>query len=290
MATMGFCAFGSAASAQIITTSVPRAASAASPATTGDKKFAVHVMYGLLTQWRFNEIFVGANDFFIDFGNFRGKPRSDLLVAGEVAVALGRDASFGVGGWYNKVGKVTYSFKAVGITLSSGKVAFNEGILDGDLTLDEQHVNFFYKSFGVQAGVVRTRSEIIDSHILKEDGVDIAAKGFRLGTVEEVTKSTDYDFYGVYKVAGGVGYPWGISVGAGVYYKKGNLDTASRGAEDSTVFSAFATGSITLGKGLGFDVSYWYIGRTKATRGEGNNILGDDASRLMVGLGYTFSR
>ena len=53
--------------------------------------------------------------------------------------------------------------------------------------------------------------------------------------------------------------------------------------------SGFVTASVGVFRGLGIDASYWYVGKTKASRGSEAFVTSDAASRFTIGLGYTFS-
>jgi hypothetical protein len=292
-------ALAAPASAQIIATSIPREDTGGGTGSNAERRFALHLMASPLTKWRINEILFGQANFdvrtFTDFGILTGTPNSDFLLAGEMAFKAGDNWTIGAGGWYNKVGKVQYDFDvATLITLGPCCDELLDtdnltGTLDGDLNLAEGHVNVFYKSFGIQTGLVHVSSEISNSRIATSS--DPTNIGRRLGSVEGQTNSvTDWDLYGVYKTGGGDTRPWALSLGAGIYRKKGSTESAQRLGESQTVPSGFVTASVGLFKGLGVDASFWYIGKTEAARGSDALVTSDAASRFTLGIGYTFSR
>jgi hypothetical protein len=296
LAAAGLCLMASTASAQIIMTSIPRLSATAQ--TTGggrdggEKKFAVHVMGSPMSLWKYNELAGGPvrNSSLFDVALFKGTPSSDFLLAGETVFKVGRDFSIGVGGWHNKVGKVTYGFGVATFDEYFDLVDIASGTLDGDLTLSEGHVSFFYKSVGVQAGVVHTNSKLTSSTILSSEAFPWA-EGTALQSIEENNSVNDWDLYGVYKYSGDTKRPFGVSVGAGLYGKQGNTKSAQRAAEDQVVFSSFVTGTIDIYKGFGVDASYWYIAKTKADLlGLTVPLVADPASRFTFGVSYSFSR
>ncbi len=292
-------ALAAPASAQIIATSIP-GEGAAGGGTGSGKRFALHLMASPLSKWRYNEIATGATlngpgtVLLVDSGVFTGTPNSDYLLAGEMAFKLSDSWSVAVGGWYNKVGKVTYDFdiETVGFSLATGDfisdVDHLTGTLDGDLKVSEGHAAIFYRSVGIQGGIVHTNSTITNSRIAtSRSPINV---GEALGTIEGSNKANDMDLYGVYKLGGGESaHPWGISLGAGVYRKKGTTESSQRAAEDQTVPSGFVTASVGVFKGLGVDASLWYVGKTKASRGDQAFVTSDAASRFTIGIGYTFS-
>ncbi len=298
LAAAGLCLVGSTASAQIIMTSIPRlsaTAQATGGGTTsgGEKKFALHVMGSPMSLWKYNELAGGpvrTNDSLFDIALFKGSPSSDFLLAGETVFKVGRDFSIGVGGWHNKVGKVTYGFGVATFDESFELVDIASGTLDGDLTLSEGHVSFFYKDVGVQAGIVHTNSKLTSSKILASEIFEDSI-GKPLQSIEENNTANDWDLYGVYKYSGDAKRPFGVSVGAGLYGKQGNTKSAQRSAEDQVVFSSFVTGTVDVYKGFGLDASYWYIAKTKADLlGLAVPLVADPASRFTFGVSYSFSR
>lgn len=299
IAILGLGAFVAPASAQIIATSIPRADSGGKAA---EKKFAFHVLAAPLAKWKYGEVFIGDIGPDLAVGTVQAKPNSDFLLAGEVAFKAGRHWTVGVGGWYNKVGNTTYGF--------DGDVLFSDGFgqmtvdLGGDLTIYEGHANLFFKDIGIQAGVVRTSGTIGDNAKYKTftfDGqpfkcTDLLSASDCNNNAIDVFKgnTTDWDVFAVYKHAWGGKSPLSISLGAGGYRKQGSSDTPLRSTDSTTVFTAFATASVSVYKGLGLDASFWYIDKTDATKGEGSlaskSAGTDSQSRFTIGLGYTFSK
>lgn len=286
------------ASAQIISTSIPKADAAGQ---AQEKKFALHVMASPLSKWRYNEIVAGAweddfGDLHSDIGLFSGTPNSDFLLAGEAVVRAGRSITIGFGGWYNKVGKVNYDFNVNTYNFDTGTLEDNvTGTLQGDLKLTEGHASVFYKDIGVQAGVVRTKSTLTASQIRTSNFPDNIGQPLGSIEVDENSSATDWDLYGVYKYSGQTrgqsGRPFGLSAGAGIYNKQGSTESAQRSAEDQVVFSSFFTGTVDVYKGLGVDVSYWYIAKTEADFGTGTPVSSEKATnRFTIGVSYTFSK
>jgi len=299
LAGLGVLALAGPASAQIIATSIPLEGGSG-PGGGAEKRFALHLMASPLSKWTYNEVATGAtlnaagDTLLIDTGVFSGKPNSDMLLAGEAVFKLSDSWNVAVGGWYNKVGNVTYDFdiQTIGIDIGSGDFIEDldhlTGTLDGDLTVFEGHAAIFYKNFGVQGGIVNTKSEITNSNI--ETGNVPANIGEPLGSIEGSNTANDWDLYSVYKFGGSGDHPWGVSLGAGIYVKKGTTESSQRLSESQTVPTAFVTASFNIFKGLGIDASYWYVGKTKASRGEQAFVSSDAASRLTFGIGYTFTR
>ena len=151
------------------------------------------------------------------------------------------------------VGRVTYDFN---VQTYNGSLVIDHltGTLAGDLKLSEGHGSFFYKDIGVQMGVVQTRSTLLDSKIATSDVPGNV--GVSLDSIEangEDSAATDWDLYGVYKYAGKSSRPFGLSVGGGIYNKKGDTETSQRSPDDQKVFSGFVTGRVDVYKGLGVD-------------------------------------
>jgi hypothetical protein len=285
------------ASAQIISTSIPKAET--SGPQSAEKTFAVHFLAAPVSKWHYNEIVAADwtnNSNNTDVGLFSGAPNSNILLAGEAVLKVGKSFSLGGGGWYNDVGSVTYDFRIQvyqGTTVLDPNVT---GTLTGDLKLSEGHVNFFYKDVGVQWGAVHTRSVLKDSKILSDPQVpqNVNEPLSSIETNGSDSSATDWDLYGVYKhggQAGGAGRNYGLSAGGGIYVKTGSTATSQRAPNDQTVFSGFLTGTLDLYKGLGVDVSYWYIAKTKADLGTGTPVSSEKATnRLTFGFSYSFSR
>lgn len=301
--TLGLLLIAVPASAQIITTSIPLAESstAGGNAAAQEKKFAIHFMASPASKWRYNELALAEwknvpedikPDSVVDIGSFSGTPNSDFLLAGEAIGKIGRSLTVGVGGWHNRVGTVRYTFdvNTYIVTPTDEWRSIDKhvtGTLAGDLSLSEVHANVFYKNVGIQAGLVHTISKLTDS-IIDNDPKFPDNEGSPLKSIEGSTnRATDWDVYGVYKIAGQYGQPFAASLGAGLYDKTGNDTTTQRLSENELIFSWFVTASVDLHKGLGIDASYWYIGKTSGTSGMG---FTDAASRFTVGIGYSFSR
>jgi hypothetical protein len=288
----GLCLVGSTASAQIIMTSIPRLSVTSQTTGSGERKFALHVMGSPMSLWKYNELaggpVEGSNGLY-DVGLFSGTPSSDFLFAGETVFKVGRNFSVGVGGWHNKVGKVTYGFAVATLDEYFDLVDIATGTLDGDLTLSEGHVSLFYKAVGVQAGIVHTNSKLTSSTILTSEAFPWA-EGAPLQSIEQNNSVNDWDVYGVYKYSGEAKRPFGFSAGAGIYGKQGNTNSAQRSAEDQVVFSSFVTGTVDVYKGFGIDASYWYIAKTQADLGLSAPLVSDPASRFTFGVSYSFSR
>jgi hypothetical protein len=297
VAVLGFGAVP--ASAQIISTSIPRADTAGAQAA--EKKFALHIMGSPFSKWRYNELVAGVweDDFgdpYADIGFFTGDPNSDFILAGEGVFKVSSNWTVGFGGWYNKVGKVEYDFDVDTYDLITGdKVDDVTGTLQGDLKLSEGHGSVFYKDIGVQFGVVRTSSKLSASRIATSSIPSNVGQPLGSIEVDEDSSATDWDLYGVYKYAGATTgqtpRAYGLSAGAGIYAKSGSTESSQRSAEDQKVFSGFVTGTFEVYKGFGVDVSYWYIAKTEADFGTEQPVTSKNASnRFTIGFSYTFSR
>jgi hypothetical protein len=288
------CALAAPATAQIISTSVPKSISGG-----GEGRWAFHVMGSPFAKWKYGEVYIGALDesILLSLGNVQATPNSDFLFAGEVAFKAGENWTVGVGGWYNKVGQTVYTFDGDNLDLD-GNVFGLVADLDGDLSLYEGHVGLFYKAVGLQAGIVRTTGRIgttVTARTFRFDGDEVPctpAPECRFSVPTDKGDTTDWDLFAVYKHSGGGSYPLSVSLGAGVYGKQGVTDSPLRSDESATVFSGFATVNIGVYKGLGIDTSFWYIDKTSAI-GSGDTRLGtrgtDNQYRFTIGLGYTFS-
>ena len=307
-AAVALCALAAPVSAQIIATSIPKEFTTKAGTTSADKKWAFHIMGTPFAKWKYGEVYIGPVFDLPSVGTVQATPNSDFLFAGEVAFKAGENWSIGIGGWYNKIGQTAYDFS--GGFIDSGGISVTAE-LDGDINIYEGHLGIFYKDFGVQGGLVKTSGRI---------GTNATLTSFSLGgqtfpctqvfppnegnecartsvaTFEGDT--TDWDVFAVYKHSWGSNYPVGISLGAGVYGKQGIVETSPlRGADNTTVFSGFATASIGIYKGLGMDVSYWYIDKTTLIDDlnelDDFRISGDrndSQSRFTIGIGYTFSK
>ena len=271
------------AAAQIIATSIPR-----SIAGGGEGRWAFHVMYAPYAKWKINQ-FEETDTAFV---SARAKPNSSFLGAAEVAFKAGSDVTLGLGGWFNKVGNTDYDFTFVEV---SDVVLGLDGVRTDDLTVVEGHANAFYKSIGLQVGVVHGKSTttgltignfLLDDLVLTRgelvsllgsaevDAIEAEGRGLEIST-------TDVDGYLVYKAGSQDSdrLGWGFSLGAGAY---------RYGGSKKTVPSAFATLSVGLYKGLGIDSSFWYIGKSKSDLQESLDVS-DGLNRFSIGIGYTFS-
>jgi hypothetical protein len=57
------------------------------------------------------------------------------------------------------------------------------------------------------------------------------------------------------------------------------------------VFSGFLTGTVDVWKGLGIDISYWYIAKTKADLGTRTPVSSEKGTnRFTIGFSYTLSK
>jgi hypothetical protein len=282
MAALGLTVLAAPATAQIIATSIPK-----SIAGGGEGRWAFHLMWAPYAKWNI-ATFEEVPDFFL---STKGDPKSDFLGAAEVAFKAGEDVTLGIGGWYNKVGNdsaeyISFLFDPEGSVLLAGPVNRDVEHLEG-------HVNVFYKSLGVQFGLVHNTTQIntITADVATVDDIpiplEIANEILREVEGAEDT-ANDWDAYLVYKVGGTTGNDnnWSFSLGGGIYH----YDIVS-----NTVPSFFATATVGVFKGLGVDASYWYVGKTD--RSELQEALADvgvdldqSLNRFMVGVSYTFSR
>jgi hypothetical protein len=297
IAVMGLGALVAPASAQIIATSIPRAESATpGKAAAGQKKFAFHILAAPLSKWKYGEVFIGpaTGPDFLYNGIVDSNPNSKVLLAGEVAFALGDKWSLGLGGWWNKIGSTTYHFagKSTLLFLKGNPVVNATFDTPGDTKIYEGHLNLFYKDVGIQAGIIRTNGKIggtLSNLVFTGPGGTFPVPGIQAGDFGQATL-TDKDAFVVYRRSGGTHTPWGVSIGAGAYRKQGNLDSQLRLGEDHTVFTAFGTVTVGIYKGFGIDASYWYIGKTKSFDvGGAVSAESPIQSRFTLGLGYSFS-
>ncbi len=302
IAILGLGAFVAPASAQIIATSIPRAESG-KPGKAGasEKKFAFHIMATPLAKWKINGFATDAG-FSGDLYKINASPNSKFLIAAEAAFALSPKVTFGVGGWYNKVGHKSfdYTYEFPAFTIVGTDVI--DGTVPSDLSFWEGHASFFYKEIGIQGGLVHqkgsfgtnqpstfslydSQGKIVGSP-LSFNNVSPDLKNIYVGFLTDVFSGdfsfTDVDAFLVYKTGSSrfspkTSVPWTISLGAGIYHYK----------DANTVFSGYVTGNVSVFKGLGLDVSYWYIGNSSVARDVG---AADSMSRFLIGVGYTFSK
>jgi hypothetical protein len=290
-------ALAPAASAQIISTSIPYADRGVA---AGGKNANFHVMVAPFAKWKYGEVYIGEPDpGLLVVGSVNATPNSDFLVAAEGAFGLGEGPwSLTVGGWYNKVGQTDYALSGTFLLDDPSLFPFNVGTINvdvgGDLNLYEGHVGIFYKDFGIQAGIVKTSGNIGGTAqnlrvVFTADptGQETSLGDFDVAVFESDT--TDWDVFGVYKRSG---ERWNASVGAGAYGKQGiTSGSPLRNAENKTVFSAFVSANVEVWKGLGIDASFWYIGSTGTIEGELADlgaVDSDSQSRVTVGVGYSF--
>jgi hypothetical protein len=283
IAAFGLAVVAAPATAQIIATSIPK-----SLAGGGAGRWAFHLMWAPYAKWNISTF----EEDPVAFLATKGDPKSDFLGAAEVAFKAGEDVTVGLGGWYNKVGNdsAEYAF----FLADPGGNVFLAGPVNRDVTYTEGHVNVFYKSLGVQFGLVHSNYKVntITADIATIDDFDIPLDLANEILAEEVSgvedSANDWDGYLVYKVGGTTGNDslWSFSLGGGIYH----YDIVS-----NTVPSFFATATVGVFKGLGVDASYWYVGKTD--RSELQEALADvgvdldqSLNRFMVGVSYTFSR
>jgi hypothetical protein len=277
------------ASAQIISTSLPTATAGAAR-----DKFSAHIMVTPFAKWDYKEVYGWENEFAEgDLGLITGTPNSDFMAAAEMAFALGNSNwSVTIGGWYNKIGNKNFTFEGTYYTvLPNGDfdiVESEKATIPVDLTLYEGHLGIFYKAVGIQGGIVHTDQKSNGDFLGNVIGSNPPRDFPAYAPFNE--KTNDYTAFGVVRMSR---ERWGVSAGAGAYFKKGITGSPLRFADNKVVFSGFVTGSVNVFKGLGVDASYWYIGKTKAVKEFTSAVVtsgaGSDAqSRFTVGLGYSF--
>ena len=282
MALFGLAVMAAPATAQIIATSIPK-----SIAGGGEGRWAFHLMWAPYAKWNIATF----EEDPVAFLATKGDPKSDFLGAAEVAFKAGENVTVGLGGWYNKVGNDSAEY-AFFLADPEGSV-FLAGPVNRDVSHTEGHVNVFYKSLGVQFGLVHNTTQIntITADIATVDDIPIPldlANEILTDVAGVEDTANDWDGYLVYKAGGATGNDnnWSFSLGGGVYH----YDIV-----DKTVPSFFATATLGLFRGLGVDASYWYVGKTD--RSELQEALADagvdldqSLNRFMVGVSYTFSR
>ncbi|HSB61285.1 MAG TPA: hypothetical protein VLI67_06175, partial [Vicinamibacteria bacterium] len=279
---LGLWALASPASAQIIATSIPRADTVGAAA---EKRWAFHVMGSPFAKWNYGELYLDPSDV---FGTIQGTPNSDFLFAGEILFAAGTNFSIGVGGWYNKIGANEFDFDGFDVTGVAGFADIG-AVLDTDIKTYEGHLGIFYKDVGIQGGIVKSTGKLgPTARITRFEGVPISGDRFPFSVPDAET--TDWDVFGVYKHGfggrDGQGRA-GLAIGAGIYRKQGIAGTSPlRLPTDETVFSGFATLNVNLYRGIGIDVSYWYVGPTGETFG-GEEFPDDSQSRFTIGIGIS---
>lgn len=294
-------ALSAPAGAQIITTALPPAAS---PGEKRDR-FSAHLMVTPVAKWDYGEVFFGVDTVssFFAYGTINGKPNSDFMVAGEIAVPLGNGHwSVVAGGWYNQVGSSDFDLDAEAFFAGLGFGGPLKAQLPYELSMYEAHVGVFYKAVGVQSGMVRTHTMsdgtlknvqwtlVEGAAPIKIDELSVPGFAFDLNT-------TDWTVFGVLRHGTN---RWGLSVGAGAYFKQGvnalNGENAPplRSGESKVVFTGFLTANVRAYKALGIDASYWYVHKTDAipplSSGDrfGASRSSDRQRRWTVGLGLSF--
>jgi hypothetical protein len=183
VAALALLALAAPATAQIIATSIPK-----SIAGGGEGRWAFHLMYSPYAKWRINtfeEEVTADSAFFFATG---GKPKADFLGAAEVAFKAGDNATLGVGGWYNKIGKNTADFIAA-LANQNGTLVI-AGPLDNDVSYTEGHVNAFYKDLGIQFGIVHSTRTVnsITAEVANFNGVDVDPADVRSNTFTPVNR------------------------------------------------------------------------------------------------------
>jgi hypothetical protein len=278
-------ALGAPASAQIISTSLPKM-------TPGEehKKFSAHFMITPLAKWDYSEVYIDdvASKILItdgislpvDFtwqtqGAMSAGPYSKFMVAGEFAFVLGdSDWSLVVGGWYNKLGSHDFDLAAdqyasVDVTGDQGSVnLFQVGAplkarIKVDFDMYEGHFGVFYKSFGVQGGFVRTEPRASEPTDVTWGGIPIdnasVGDNLRPPALAPIPPTNDWFVHGVFRKSTRA---WGVSVGLGAYVLKGVTTGVLRFPHDQTLLSTFATGSVKLFGPVSLDASVWYLAST----------------------------
>ena len=282
MALLGLAVLAAPARAQIIATSIPK-----SIAGGGEGRWAFHLMWAPYAKWNIATFEEDPTAFLAT----KGDPKSDFLGAAEVAFKAGDAVTIGLGGWYNKVGNDSAEY--VFFLADPDGSVFLSGPVNRDVKHIEGHVNVFYKSLGVQFGLVHNTTQIntITADFATVDDIPIpldVANGLLTDVAGVEDTANDWDSYLIYKAGGSTGSDnnWSFSLGGGFYH----YDIVSK-----TVPSFFATATLGIYKGLGVDASYWYVGKTD--RSELQQALSDagvdfdqSLNRLMVGVSYTFSR
>jgi hypothetical protein len=267
-------ALSTSASAQIISTSIPKG-----PQGGGEEKnVSFHLMAGY-TNWDF-AVLNGAKSDAEDTGGSTSGGDNGFIVAGDLAFKASDSVTLGVGGWYNKVSDFDATLFLVDDNPQVGSFTRTIG---SSLDAYSIYGSAFYKNVGVQAGLVHSTSDLTFSENI--------ASGPFAGSLSASSSSAadDVNLFGVYRMSGERG---SFSVGAGLYHN-GSIDADTlrfpNGAElpldaieATTVFSAFVNGSLHLTRSLSLDASYWYIG-SGAKEGEDK----DNASRITVGIGLT---
>jgi hypothetical protein len=275
--------------AQIISTSLPTA-----DAGARRDGFSAHIMATPFAKWDYKEVYIVGSTYagldFYDLGLINAKPNSKFMAAADLAFALGESNwSLTLGGWYNKIGSHDFDFDG-SYVIDSGQSTFTgsqTARIPLDLTIAEGHLGLFYRSVGIQGGIVRTSSKS------NGDWMDVVLGGggpaATYSGLEPFEKTTnDWTGFGVFRTSR---EQWGFSLGAGAYVKEGVNDSPLRFEGRKIVPSGFVTGNVAVYKGLGVDVSFWYIGKTGEIE-EFEELVAqspsDSQSRFTIGIGYSF--
>lgn len=241
-------------SAQIISTSIPKA-----PSGGGGSSVSFHLMGGY-TYWKIDTFESLKTDIpTLGLGLTASGGNNGFLGAADLAFKATDAVSLGVGGWFNRISD--FQFVPAGLYASN-----SNNVLAA-------YGSIFYKRVGIQAGIVRAT--------FTESG-SLPLRG-------PVDSFTDVDAFAVYRMGGKYSGEtrWAFSLGAGIYrnaaqpaggtfFGKPYPETPS-----STVFTGYVNGSLGLYKGLSVDGSYWRVEKSEKTGASGSD-------RFSVGLGYTF--
>jgi len=295
-------------SAQIIVTSIPKEEAAGKGVSGTEKKWAFHVLVAPIAKWKYGEAYINTvsdpSGTLGMVGTVTGTPNSTILLAGEVAFKVGKDWSVGLGTWYNKVGTSTYPFD--GQFLIAGQAWGLTAEMPGDLSLYEFHANAFWRDFGLQVGVVKTSAGGGETITLKtltvpevgtitcQEVATTAADCQAAGQHPFDASTTDWDLFAVYKHSWPVKYPVAVSAGLGMYRKQGLTASPLRFPESHSVFSGFVTGNVEFWRGLGVDVSFWYVSKVsvpqslQAYSSAFQNLASQN--RFTMGVSYNFSK
>jgi hypothetical protein len=294
LACLGVAALAAPASAQIIATSIPREGSGGT-GSASDRKFALHLMASPFAKWKINSLEEDPPN--TDFPDILRASTTDssskFILAGEAAFAASDDVTVGVGGWYNTLGDT--DVEVLELDFVEGLVFFGPTIQN--ISASEVHANVFYRSVGLQVGLVRTKAKNIGFRAGSQLEFLDTGEAFQftrdvtfaeVGIPETTVSTNNLDAFLVYKrgASADSSLRWSLSAGAGIF----RYTQAKK-----TAFSGFATASVPIFKGLGIDASFWYVGSTKKTATQAEfaaaleDALADNLSRFTIGVGYTFN-
>ncbi|OGC90156.1 MAG: hypothetical protein A2W25_17440 [candidate division Zixibacteria bacterium RBG_16_53_22] len=277
---------------QIISTSLP------TEIPEGKKlPITAHIMLSPLGSWDYKEVWIGptesveSGNYVQNFGTLGQSPNSQILVAGELAILLGsKGFAATVGGWFNKVSDEEYDLDGVSLVYSPeldliGYASYSASV-PISITILEGHLGLYYRSFGIQFGMVRSSANSNGDFL--RTTIEGISYGDFLNQYPFDVAMTDFTIYGVFKKSI---KRWGLSAGLGAYMKQAGPDDAwLRFTEKKTVPSGFLTANFEAIKRMSLDASFWYIGDTEDVKiFEGIASSPSDAqSRLTVGIGYSF--